>query len=320
MAELDDIRALVEVLETGGFSSAAGRLGVSKSIVSRRVSRLEADLGTRLVTRTTRGIAATEAGQEFRARAARILRDLEEAQDAVARHGGEIVGCLRVSLPLSFGIRHVAPLLAELAMRHPRLEIEASFSDRLVDLIGERLDAAVRIGQLRDSSLVARQIAPARTVIVASPAYLARHGRPATPAELAGHQCLIYTAAATAEWRFQVGRRWVAVRPEGRLRSDSGDALLEAAVAGLGIGAFPTFLAGEAIRSGRLEPLLLDFPTPEYGIHVVRPPGAHVPGKLRVFIDLLAAHFSGDPHWDPCRSAARVRTPAPGMGQAEPGG
>jgi DNA-binding transcriptional LysR family regulator len=181
MSELDDMRAFVEVVESGGFGRAAERLGLSKSIVSRRVTGLEAALGVRLLDRTTRGVAPTPAGEEFKARAERILAEIEEARDVVAESGRAVVGLLRVSAPLSFGLRNVAPLLAEMALRYPKLRIEASYSDRAVDLIAERFDAAIRIGMLRDSTLVARRIAAVHAVIVASPAYLERHGTPRTP-------------------------------------------------------------------------------------------------------------------------------------------
>src|SRR5918996_4214251 len=198
---LDDLRSLVEVVQSGGFNRAAKRLGVSKSIVSRRIARLEAELGTRLLSRTTRGISPTEAGLEFKARSERILAELEEAREAAAQQAGGVVGRLRLSAPLSFGVRHVAPVLAEIAQRHPRLEMNVSYSDRIVDLIGERFDAAIRIGALQDSSLVARRIAPVRSVLVAGPDYLARHGRPSTPADLTRHECLIYTGRTVPEWQ-----------------------------------------------------------------------------------------------------------------------
>ena len=306
MAELDDIRGFIEVVETGGFGRAAKRLGLSKSIVSRRIARLEAELGVRLLSRTTRGISPTEAGLEFKARGERILADLEEAREVVAQQGGGAVGRLRISVPFSFGVRHVAPLLADLVSRHPKLEIEATYSDRFVDLIAERFDAAVRIGTLKDSSLVGRRIATVKTIIAASPGYLARNGRPEKPEDLTRHECLIYTGTSEGQqWRFRAGKRWITVRPEGRLRSDNGDAILEGARAGLGIAALPTFLASAAIRSRALEPLLLDYPMPEYGLHVVRPPGAYVPGKVRVLIDAMVERFGGDPDWDGCQMATR---------------
>jgi DNA-binding transcriptional LysR family regulator len=300
VSELEDLRSFIEVVESGGFNRAATRLGVSKSIVSRRIARMEAELGTRLLSRTTRGISPTEAGLEFKLRSERILAEYDEAREAVAQQVGEVAGRLRLSAPLSFGVRHVAPVLAELAKRHPRLELDVSYSDRHVDLIAERFDAAIRIGLLRDSSLVARRIAPARSVVVASPDYLARKGRPATPGDLMAHDCLIYTGRVAGDWQFCSGRRTVSVRPNGRLRSDSGEAIVEWAIAGLGIAEAPTFIVSDAIDRGALEPLLLDHPTLEYGIYAVRPPGSYVPGKVRVLIDTLVERFGGVPEWDRC--------------------
>lgn len=313
MSELDDIRSFIAVVESGGFGRAADQLGLAKSVVSRRISRLEADLGTRLLSRTTRGVAATEAGLEFKARGERILADLVEARESVALQAGGISGRLRLSMPLTFGNRHVAPLLGELASRHPRLEIDVEASDRYVDLIGERFDAAIRIGTLKDSSFVARRIAPVHAIILASPGYLARMGRPAIPSDIAQHECLLYTGTSSLDWTFQAGKRRVSVRPAGRLRSDSGETLLEWAKAGLGLVQLPTFIASDAIRDGQLEPLLWEYPMQEHGLYVVRPPGAYVPGKVRVLIDLLVERFGGVPYWDPCQIAAREHRVALGF-------
>jgi DNA-binding transcriptional LysR family regulator len=307
VTELEELRTFVEVIESGGLNRAAARLGVSKSIISRRITRLETDLGTRLLSRSTRGIIPTEAGIEFKARCDRILAELNEARDAVAQQGRSVRGRLRLSAPLAFGVRHLAPVLADLASAHPDLEIDVSYTDRVVDLIGERFDAAVRIGSLRDSSLVVRKIAPVHAVLVASPGYLARHGRPRTPQDLVGHECLIYTGSLVPEWQFLSGKRRFAIRPEGRLRSDSGEAILQWAIAGIGIADSPSFLVSDAIESGALEPLLLSYPRPEYGIHVVRPPGSHVPGKVRVLIDTLVERFGGTPEWDRCLAARSNR-------------
>lgn len=305
--DLEDLRSFVEVVESGGFNRAAERLGISKSMVSRRVARMEADLGTRLLGRTTRGINPTEAGLEFKARCDRILAELEEAREAVAQQGGSVTGCLRLSAPLVFGTRYVAPALTEMARRHPRLELDVSFSDRTVDLIGERFDAAVRIGVLKDSSLVARRIAPVRAVLLASPDYLARKGRPGTPGDLAGHECLIYTGMVQPDWVFLAGKRTISIRPQGRLRSDSGDVILQWALEGLGICMAPTFFVSDAVESGRLEPVLLDYALPEAGLYVVRPPGRYVPGKVRVLIDTLVERFGGEPFWDRCLMHTRHR-------------
>ena len=304
--ELDDLTAFLAVLDNGGFNRAAQRLGLSKSIVSRRIARLEATLDATLLTRTTRGVRPSEAGLALRERAERVLAEVEEARAAVLRSSEGVVGRLRIAAPLSFGVRHVAPLLAELAARHPRLELEVSYSDRRVDLAGEGFDLAVRIGTLEDSSLVARRLAPVRSAVVASPDYLARRGRPEEPRDLLAHECLIYSGRRQPDWRFRVGRRWLAIRPAGRLSSDSGEAILQWAVAGLGIDEVPSFLIGDAFESGRLVPLLRDFAPPEAGIFAVRLPG-QPPAKLRVLIDALVERFGGEPFWDACLAAGGRR-------------
>lgn len=310
MLDLEDIQAFVEVTEQGGFGRAGHRLGVSKSIVSRRVARLEGQLGAQLLSRTTRGVAPTEAGLAFKARAERVLAELEAAREDVAQHG-EIVGSLRISAPLAFGITHLASVLAELAVRHPKLSLDVAYSDRFVDLIGERFDAAIRIGALADSSLIARRIAPIKAVLIASPGYLAAHGAPRRPEDLAGHQAVIYGAET---WRLRDGRKLVSVRPEGRVRADNGQAIVEAVKAGLGIGMAPTFLAGPALDAGEVTPLLLDFPLPDSALHVVRPPPAgNAPAKVRALIDLLVEKFGGEPHWDACYA----RRAAEGTGGAK---
>jgi DNA-binding transcriptional LysR family regulator len=318
MLELLDLKSFVEVVENSGFGRAARRLGMSKSMVSRRIARMEADLGTPLLNRTTRGVSPTEAGREFKIRSERILSELEEAREMVARQGVGVVGRLRLSAPLSFGVRHVTPVLAEMALRHPKLEIEVFYSDRLVDLIGERFDAAIRIGELKDSSLIARRIAPVRAVLVASPTYLKRKGRPATPGDLATHECLINTGGSVTDWVFRAGKRSISIHPQGRLRTDSGEALVRWAIDGLGIAFMPSFLVSDEIASGRLEPLLVDYIHFDAGIHVVRPPGPHVPAKVRVLIDTLVEKFGGDPVWDRCLMHAKQQKLTGRRDHAEP--
>lgn len=318
MSELDDMRAFVEVVENGGFSRAARRLGLSKSIVSRRVGALEGALGVRLLDRTTRGISPTAAGDEFKARAQRILADLEEAREVVAEAGNAVVGLLRVSVPLSFGIRHVAPLLAELALQHPKLRIEAAYDDRRVDLIAERFDVAVRLGILSDSSLVARRIAPIHGVVVASPAYLRKHGHPRRPEDLAEHEFILRGGHFSSEpLRFRVGKRLVPVHVEGRFSADNGEAILQAALAGVGIAVLPSFFVGDLFDTGKLVPLLLEYQLPEAGLYVVRPPGQHVSGKVRALTDLLVERLGGEPYWDSCMIRRRQLAQSPELLAAE---
>jgi DNA-binding transcriptional LysR family regulator len=299
VTELDDIRALVEVIGEGGFANAARRLGVAKSVVSRRIARLEDDLGTRLLNRSTRRVDPTESGLEFYKRGQHILADLDAARDAVAGQRGEIVGRLRVSVPLSFGIRHMTPFLARLYTSYPRLVIDVDYSDSMVDLLSDRFDIAVRVGNLQDSTLVARRVAPVERIVVASPKYLAHHEAPEIPQDLAHHACLIYTGSRERQmWRFQAGRQSIVIQPEGRFRSDNGESLILAAEAGLGVAALPDFIVSRSIEAGRLVPLLTEFPLENSSLYVVRPPGDVVPSKTRAFIDLFVEYFGyGDrPH------------------------
>lgn len=299
MFELEDLRAFVEVVETGGFGSAGRRLGLSKSMVSRRVARLETELGARLLSRTTRGVAATEAGLEFKGRAQKVLADLEAARDAVAQTGDEVVGSLRIAAPLSFGINHLASIFAELAARHPRLDIQASYSDRFVDLIAERYDVAIRLSSLEDSSLIARRIVPIYAAVVATPDYLARCGAPETPEDLLRHETLVQ---GDMSWKFrdEAGRQTI-IRPESRFRADNAHALMSAALSGLGVTVLPTFLAGAEIEKGTLVPLLMDYRLPEAALYVVRPPPREpAPSAIRALTDLMLERFGGEPYWDVC--------------------
>lgn len=293
---LDDVaglRAFVEVVAAGGFSRAAHKLGVSKSIVSRRVAALEADAGVRLLSRTTRGVSLTEAGIELNKRAVQILSGLDEALDAVAGRDNVVTGTLRLAAPLSFGIAHLAAALAEFAASHPQLQLDVAYNDRFADIVQEGFDAAIRIGELKDSSLVARRLAPVHTVAVASPLYLARRGTPVVPRDLTAHDALIYSGIPNGEaWRFRAGRKTVSVRVQGRFRADNGEALREAALAGLGITLLPGWLTAGDISGGALARVLPDYEGPERGLYVVRPPGPAAPGKVRALIDFLAARFA----------------------------
>src|SRR5947209_7611227 len=300
MTDFDDILAFTRVVELASYTKAARRLGISKSMVSRRVARLEGKLGTRLLVRSTRGLTPTEAGRAFAARAGRAFAELQEAETEVKESERDPSGVLRIAAPLSFGILHLGPALAEFAQQYPRISISVSCSDRFVDLVEDGFDVAVRIGVLKDSSLVARKLSPIRALLAASPDYLARHGRPATPRALLQHRCLTYSGAGSEEqWRFRVGGRWQAIKPAGLFRADNGEALRDAAVAGLGITALPSFILSPALESGALEPILTHFAVPERGLYVLRHAGPP-PLRLRLLIDFLAARFGPEPYWDPC--------------------
>ncbi len=287
MFDLEDLATFVEVADAGGVTAGARRLGLPKSIVSRRLKRLEVALDAELLTRTTRGAALTEAGATFRQHAARVVAEMEAARDAVAPEG-QLAGRLRIAAPLTLGPTHFAPVLALLASRHPKLHVHTSYSDRFVDLVGEGFDAGIRVGYLTDSNLLARQIAPLRGRCVASPDYVATHGAPETPEALAEHECLMQ---GTETWRFMKGGQILSVRPQGRFKADNGVALAAAAVQGLGIATLPDFLITDAIASGALVTVLEAFPSPPAGIYLVRPPSDFQTRKVRVLGDILTECF-----------------------------
>lgn len=289
MFDFDDLQTFVAVADAGGVSPAARRLGLSKSIISRRLAKLEADLGVQLLARTTRGAALTEAGLTFRDHAMRVTAEIDAARETLSPDG-ELRGRIRIAAPLPFGERRLAPLLTELARRHPRLVIHTSYSDRYVDLVREGFDVAIRIGILPDSTLIARRIGPVRARLVATPAYIAEHGAPQTLEEIGAHEAVTQEGEI---WRFQSGGRVVSVHPRRRFTADAGQPLVDAALAGLGISMLPDFLIEQHIASGALVTILADFPVPEAGLYVVRPPGSHPTRAIRVLTDMLVEHLSG---------------------------
>lgn len=297
--DIEGLRTFVEVADAGGVSPAARRLGVSKSIVSRRLAQLEAELGVQLLARTTRGAALTEAGITFRDYAARACAEIDVARETILP-AGELRGRLRVAVPLTFGPTHFAHVLADMARRHPQLHIHTSYSDRFVDLIAEGFDCAIRVGHLQDSNLIARCVGPIYGKLVASPAYIKAHGVPETPEELLTHQALMQ---GTESWQLTDGDEIITVHPQGRFKADNGTALLAAAVAGLGIAYLPDGLTHEYVASGALVPVMTRHLPPPAGVYVVRPPSQHTSRKVRVLTELLIECFEGavqqsaiDPH------------------------
>jgi DNA-binding transcriptional LysR family regulator len=299
MQQLDRMVAFVQVMEARSFSVAARRLRLSKSVVSRRVTALENQLGVRLLNRTTRTLSPTEAGRAYADRCAAILADIENAEERLRSLGADISGVLRVAAPMSFGVQHLAPAVAAFMAANPRLRVEIDVSDRFVDLVSEGFDMAIRIGRLKDSTLVARRLAPARRIACCSPAYAARRGVPARPQDLSAHDCLLYTNLAAGEqWRFRVGQRWRSIAVQGPLRINNGEMLVEAAKRGLGIVVLPTFICADAIRSGALMRILPQFESLDATVYAVYPHNRHVSAKVRKFVDFLAAHFAPGPSWD----------------------
>ncbi len=295
---LGPIAAFVRVVETGSFTAAASALGVSKSQVSRSVRTLEDRLGARLLHRTTRAVAPTEAGSAFYARCARILSDLEEAEEAVVHLQSAPRGTLRLSLPQSFGVRYLAPLIADFMVTYPEVRVEASFSERRVDLVDEGFDLAIRIGALDDSSLIVRKLGSTCRHVLASPGYLARRGWPKTPADLREHDCLQFTYQTSGtSWIFRDADQDVSVRVSGRLTANSGEALAAAACAGIGLVWLPDFLVADELRSGRLISVFGERPDPGLAIWAVYPHSRHLAPKVRLFVDMVAAHLGERPPW-----------------------
>jgi DNA-binding transcriptional LysR family regulator len=285
--DIEDLRTFVELADAGGVTPAARRLGVSKSIVSRRLARLEADLSVQLVARTTRGAALTEAGAIFRDHAAKVCAEIDIAKETILP-AGEVRGRLRIAAPLSFGPTHLAAVFADMARRHPHLQIQTCYTDRFVDLITEGFDCAIRLGHLQDSNLIARRVGPIYGVLVASPEYIDAHGAPDTPDELLDHQALMQ---GTEAWQFMDGQKAITVRPQGRFKADNGTALVSAAIAGLGIAYLPQRLIEEQLASGALVPVMTRFPIPPAGLFVIRPPGQYPVRTVRVLTQMLIECF-----------------------------
>ncbi|MGF9564960.1 LysR family transcriptional regulator [Neorhizobium sp. JUb45] len=285
--DIEELRTFVEVADAGGVSPAARRLGISKSMVSRRLARLEDDLGVQLLARTTRGAALTEAGLTFRDHAARVCVEIDQARETILPTG-DLCGRLRIAVPLSFGPTHFAHVLADMAQRHPQLHIHTAYSDRFVDLVSEGFDCAIRVGYLPDSNMIARRVGPLYGKLVASPDYIRRNGSPETPEDLAGHQALMQ---GTEPWQFMDGDEIVTVHPRGRFKADNAIALAAAALAGVGIAWIPDGVTEEHLASGALVAVMTRFPPPPAGIYVIRPPGQHPARKVRVLTEMLIECF-----------------------------
>jgi DNA-binding transcriptional LysR family regulator len=288
--DVEELRTFVAVADAGGVTSAARKLGIAKSIVSRRLVRLEEEIGVQLVARTTRGAALTEAGATFRDYAAKICAELDVAKETILPASG-LRGRLCIAAPLSFGPTHLSLIFAELAHRHPHLDVHTSYTDRIVDIVAEGFDCAIRLGHLQDSNLIARRVGPFYGKLVASPAYIEVYGTPNTPTELAAHQALMQ---GTENWHFMDGEKVVTVHPQGRFKADNGLALVAAALAGLGIANLPEALVVEHIASGALVSIMTDYPLKPAGIFVVRPPSQYPTRKLRALTEMLIARFN--PH------------------------
>jgi DNA-binding transcriptional LysR family regulator len=299
--QVTGMQVFARVAALGSLSGAARALGMSQTMATKHVAALEEKLGVKLLHRTTRKVTLSEAGRRYLESVERILAELAEAEAAAAAERVEVTGTLRVNVPVSFGVRELAPLMAEFSRLHPALTVDMGLNDRVVNLVEEGWDVAVRIGRIHDQTLIARKLARCRLLVAGSPAYLAKRGTPRTIAELSSHNCLGYTlssALGPRQWSFGSDGS-VAVPIRGNLQASNGDALVTAALADQGLVYEPTFLLGDDIRAGRLVALTLDQPPMELpGVFAVYASNRRPPAKVRAFIDLLVQRLGPIPPWD----------------------
>lgn len=296
MEDLERMAIFARVVEAKSFSAAARRLGMSKSLVSKHVTRLEQALDARLLNRTTRTMSVTEIGAVFYEHCARIVEEMEEAKLAVSRLRSEPRGTLRVSASVAFGTLHVAPALATFLARYPELSIDMTITDRFVDLADEGYDVALRIAKDPGQNLVARKLAAVHRKVCATPEYFAAHGIPRTPRALADHNCLTYTHLH--EWHFRGPEGELSVPATGNLRLNDDEALSQAVLGGLGLAMLPTFIVGKELQAARLQAVLSEYVPLERDIYAVYLPNRHLSPKVRVFIDFLLERFGSPAYWD----------------------
>jgi len=300
MNKFSDLEAFTAVVETGTFSAAGERLGIAKSVVSRRISQLEQRLGSQLLHRTTRRLSLSDAGKNFYQRAVQILADLDEAEQSVTEETTELRGLLKLAAPLSFGLTHLSNCIFDFLSEHPAIELNMDLNDRNVNLVEEGFDMAVRIGELEDSTLVARRLGTIRQVTCASPSYLQQHGEPEHPDDLKQHIGLQYNNISyKRQWTYEkVKGKEIIAQPQIRIRANNGEALAAASAAGMGITKGPTFILGSLIKAGKLRTILDEYQSPPIGIYAVYPPGRLIPRRIQVFSDCLAGRFGDHPYWD----------------------
>jgi DNA-binding transcriptional LysR family regulator len=311
MKNLVGMAIFARVADAKSFSEAARRLGLSKSMVSKEVTKLEKSLGARLLNRTTRNLSLTEIGAAFYEHCARVVQEAEEAELLVGRLHREPRGLLKLTTPVAFGTLHIAPALPEFLAQYPDVSIDLTISDRFFDLAEEGFDLSIRIARELPPNVVARQLAPINRVVCATPKYFDKHGVPDTPTDLVNHNCLIYTHAnPDSLWRFRAAGNGVVVPVRGNLTLNDDEALWQAVLGGLGISLLPTFIVGKDLQAGRLQAVLAQYVPSERNLHALYLPNRHLSAKVRVFIDFLLARFAAPPYWDRDWTAKAPGTPA----------
>lgn len=299
MDRLNGMTTFVEVVKMGSFTLAAEKLNLSRAQVSKTIMQLEAHLDTRLLNRTTRTISLNEIGQIYYERCLTILQDIDDIEGITRQQISKPKGSLRMSVPSSFGLLHLNEAIPEYIKQYPDVKIELSLADRFIDVIAEGFDLVIRIGELNDSGLIARKVAPCRRVFCATPEYLKQHGNPLVPRDLINHNCLIYTNENSADtWTITGPEKTESVKITGPLCSDNGQILRDAALADLGIVIMPTFIVGDDIIRGDLQQILPGYYFPEISIYVVFPSRRYLSAKVRTFIDFLSDYFGETPAYD----------------------
>jgi DNA-binding transcriptional LysR family regulator len=304
MDKLDAMRLFVRVAGTGSFSAVAQQLNVARSAVTRQIAGLEAVLGVKLLARTTRRLSLTSAGAAYLEKCRVILNLVEAAETGLAEERQSARGQIRLSVPLSFGIRHLSPLLLEFATQHPEVSLDTEYSDQRSNLFEAGLDVTIRVTRRLAPGDVARRISSSRMLAVASPDYLARHGRPRHPSDLINHECLCYTGANTQKWDFLIDGQVQSFPVRGRLQANNGDVLVFAAMNGFGISYAPSFVCADALTGGHVKQILADFPIPELGIYAMLPGNRLVPHRVRVLVDFLASRLEANPPWESMKKRA----------------
>jgi len=298
MLNLEAFASFVAVVDAGSLVGAARRLGLSKSVVSARLSELERSLGVTLIRRTTRALTLTQEGNAFYRRAQQILRDVEATANEIAARRGSLTGSLRISAPVGFGNLHLGPALFGFLARYPALEMSLDVDDRFVDVVGEGYDAVVRHGKVEDKRLVVKRIAKSQRVLVASPTYLKRHGEPTSLSELGAHRGVMYTNRGGADWRFRVGRTWKTVAPQAALRVNNGLLMRDAAAAGLGIALLATFFLQAARADRSLKVIDVGAEAEGAEIFVAYPEDLRSAAKIEALTQWLRRAFGEPPYWD----------------------
>lgn len=299
MDTLEGMRTYAAVVSEGSFSKAAERLGRSPQLVSKYVAQLEDRLGVRLLNRSTRRLSVTEAGQAYFERCQGIVAEVDELENAVGNMSEAVRGVLRINAPMTFGMHHLTPAIAEFQAAHPDLRVDLALDDRVIDIVREGFDLAIRIADLEASSLVARRLAPVNLAVCASPAYLERRGHPESPHDLASHECLGYTySSARDRWRFTSANGVEEVQVSGRFCANNGDALRTAALAGHGLIMQPTFIVGDDLRAGRLVSVMPHHAVTPLNVYAVYAHRQYLSNKVRAFVEFLGDYFGPAPYWD----------------------